>query len=76
MGELIEKFKKRLSLKTHLHTPRAKGKRCYDVTLSRQEGSMMRHLANAHSRPVLPMLYTGCLFLAFAGPVIKQLSIG
>ena len=24
-------------------------KRCYDVTLSRQEGSMRRHLANAHS---------------------------
>ena len=24
-------------------------KRCYDVMLSRQEGSMMRHLANAHS---------------------------
>ena len=24
-------------------------KRCYDITLSRQEGSTMRHLANAHS---------------------------
>ena len=24
-------------------------KRCYDVMLSRQEGSTMRHLANAHS---------------------------
>ena len=24
-------------------------KRCYDVTMSRQEGSTMCHLANAHS---------------------------
>ena len=24
-------------------------KRCYDVTMSRQDGSMMRHLVNAHS---------------------------
>ena len=28
---------------------RSTRKRCYDVTLSRQEGSTMHHLANAHS---------------------------
>ena len=47
--EFVEKFKKRLLLKTRPHTPRAKRKRCYDVTLSRQEGNTMRHLANAYS---------------------------
>ena len=30
-----------------VHNACAKRKRYYDVTLSRQEGSMMRHLANA-----------------------------
>ena len=43
-------------LKTRLHSTRAKQKRCYDVTLSGQEGSTTRHLANAlvlgTSRPV------------------------
>ena len=42
-------------------------KRWTDVTLSGQEASMMRHLANAHYWPVLPVLYTGRLFLAFGG---------
>ena len=34
-------------LKTRLHSTRTKRKRYYDVTLSRQEGSTMRHLASA-----------------------------
>ena len=39
--------------------------RCYDITLSRQEGSTMRHLVNALSRLVVPVFYTGRLFLVF-----------
>ena len=34
-------------LKTGLHSTRAKRKRCYDVRLSRQEGSTRRHLRSA-----------------------------
>ena len=34
-------------LKTRLHSTRAKRKRCYDVRLSRQEGSTRRHLGSA-----------------------------
>ena len=52
-------------LKTRLHSTRAKRKRCYDVRLSRQEGSTRRHLGSAQ-------YYggnTGRLFLAFGGPV-------
>ena len=33
--------------KIRLNSACAKRKRCYDVTLSRQEGSTMRHLASA-----------------------------
>ena len=36
MDEFTINFKKRLLLKTRPHTPCAKRKRCYDVTLSRQ----------------------------------------
>ena len=45
VDELVIKRKNSLSSKTRLHSPRAKRKRCYDVTLSRQQGSTMRHLA-------------------------------
>ena len=34
-------------LKTRLHSTRDKRKRCYDVRLSRQEGSTRRHLGSA-----------------------------
>ena len=56
-------------LKTRLHSTHAKRKRCYDATLSRQEGSVMRHLANAQywDRPAGGD--TGRLFLAFGGTV-------
>ena len=56
-------------LKTRLHSTHAKRKRCYDITLTRQEGSTMRHLARAQywDRPAGGD--TGRLFLAFGGPV-------
>ena len=44
-------------------------KRCYDVTLSRQEGSTTRHLASAQSKDRLAGGDTGRLFLTFGGPV-------
>ena len=44
-------------------------KRCYDVTLSRQEGSTIRHLASAHHWAGLAGGDTGRLFLTFGGPV-------
>ena len=47
----------------------AKRKRCYDVTLSRQEGSMTRHLASAQYWAGLAGGDTGRLFLTFGGPV-------
>ena len=40
-------FKKSEALKNLCALVRAKRKRCYDVTLSRQEGSTTRHLASA-----------------------------
>ena len=43
-------------------------KRCYDVTLSRQEESMMRHLANARNVTGPADGNTGQLFLSFGGP--------
>ena len=48
---------------------RAKQKRCYDVTLSRQEGSTTRHLASAQYWTGLADGNTGRLFLKFGGPV-------
>ena len=45
--------------KTRLHSTRAKRKRCYDVRLSRQEGSTDRPAGGN----------TGRLFLTFGGPV-------
>ena len=56
-------------LKTRLHSTRVKRKRCYDVRLSRQEGSTRRHLGSAQywDRPAGGN--TGRLFLAFGGPV-------
>ena len=47
----------------------AKRKRCYDVTLSRQEGSTTRHLASAQYWAGLAGGDTGRLFLTFGGPV-------
>ena len=44
-------------------------KRCYDVTLSRQEGSTTRHLASAQYWAGLAGGDTGRLFLTFGGPV-------
>ena len=44
-------------------------KRCYDVTLSRQEGSTARHLASAQYWTGLAGGNTGRLFLTFGGPV-------
>ena len=44
-------------------------KRCYDVTLSRQEGSTMRHLASAQEWDWPAGGNTGRLFLTFGGPV-------
>ena len=60
----------RLLKNTSAHCTRAKRKRCYDVSLSRQEGSMRRHLGSAQylDRPA-SILYTGRLFLAFGRPV-------
>ena len=55
-------------LKTRLHTTRAKQKRWTDVTQSRQEGSTMRHLANAHYMTGPAGGNTGRLFLSFGGP--------
>ena len=52
-----------------LHNTRAKRKRCYDVTLSRQEGITMRHLASVQYWDQLAGGYTGGLFLTFGGPV-------
>ena len=49
--------------------PHAKRKRCYDVTLSRQEGSTTRHLASAQYWTGLAGGDTGRLFLTFGGPV-------
>ena len=44
----VEIFQKQFySKKLCVHNACAKRKRCYDVTLSRQEGSTMRHLASA-----------------------------
>ena len=57
-------------------------KRCYDVTLSRQEGSTTRHLVSAQYWAGLAGGDTGRLFLTFGGPVRAdrisncQLSIG
>ena len=55
-------------------------KRCYDVKVSRQEGSTMRHLANAHSMTGL----AGNIYRTpFSGvwqdwlrQPVKQLSVG
>ena len=44
-------------------------KTCYDVTLSRQEGSTMRHLASAQYQADLANGNTGWLFLSFGRPV-------
>ena len=44
-------------------------KRCYDVTLSRQEGRTTRHLASAQHWAGLAGGDTGRLFLTFGGPV-------
>ena len=55
--------------KTRPHSTRAKRKRCYDATLSRQEGSMTRHLASAQYWTGLAGGNTGRLFLTFGGPV-------
>ena len=44
-------------------------KRCYDITLSRQEGSTTRHLASAQYWTGLAGGDTGRLFLTFGGPV-------
>ena len=55
--------------KTRPHSTCAKRKRCYDVTLSRQEGSTTRHLASAQYWAGLAGGDTGRLFLMFGGPV-------
>ena len=55
-------------------------KKCYDVMMSRQEGSTMLHLANAHSMTG----HAGCIYkTSFSGiwqdrsrRLVKQLSIG
>ena len=44
-------------------------KRCYDVTLSRLEGSTTRHLASAQYWTGLAGGNTGRFFLTFGGPV-------
>ena len=44
-------------------------KRCYDITLSRQEGSTTRHLASVQHWTGLAGGNTGRLFLTFGGPV-------
>ena len=44
-------------------------KRCYDITLSRQEGNMMHRLENAQWDRPASILYTGRLFMLFGGPV-------
>ena len=58
-------------LKTRLHSTRAKRKRCYDVTLSRQEGSMMRHLASAQYWDLPASGDTGRLFWRLAGRSVR-----
>ena len=62
-------LKRTWPLWTHKTLPPKKRKRCYDITLSRQKGSTMRHLASAQywGRPAGGD--TGRLFLAFGGPV-------
>ena len=57
------------SNKICVHNTCAKRKRCYDVTLSRQEGSTTRHLASAQYWTGLAGGNTGRLFLTFGGPV-------
>ena len=47
MAKFADKLQKRLSVENM--SACAKQKKCLDVILSRQEGSMVRHLANAHS---------------------------
>ena len=53
----------------HTPSPRVVEKRCYDVMLSRQEGSTTRHLASAQHWDWLAGGNTGRLFLTFGGPV-------
>ena len=44
-------------------------KRCYDVTLARQEGSTKRHLASALVLQTGRPVETQDVFLTFGGPV-------
>ena len=44
-------------------------KKMHDITLSRQEGSMVRHLASVHHWTGLAGGNTGRLFLTYGGPV-------
>ena len=56
------------SSKTRLHTPHTKQKRCYDVTLSRQERSTMRHKCTLHDWSCWWITQDG-FFCHLAGPV-------
>ena len=68
-SNLTNIHKKMELVKIRLQSTRPKRKRCYDVTLSRQEGSTMRHRANAQYWTGLAGGNTGCLFLTFGRPV-------
>ena len=71
-------FKKTIYCKKlRVHNAHAKRKRCYDVMLSRQEGSTTHHLASAQCWAGLAGGNTGRLFLTFGGPVrADRISIG
>ena len=55
--------------KTHWHSLCAKQNRCFDVTLSRQEGSTTCYLANAQYQTSLASGNPGHLFPMFSGLV-------
>ena len=71
MDEFGKKPKISLSLKTRLHSPRAKRKRCYDVTLSRQEEEVLCAIWRMHS-PDRSCRYDvqDVFFWRLAGPVM------
>ena len=66
---LTKYLKLKFTVKIRATCTCAKRKRCYDVTLSRREGSTTRHLASAQYGTGLSSGNTGRLFLTFGGPV-------
>ena len=71
MVKFTAKLQKHLSVEKHVCTFHAPNEK--DDMMSRQKGSMMHHLANAHSVTGPASSYTKRLFLTLAGRPLDRM---